>query len=60
MRTDIKHITEISRRDLKEIADVVNLRGGDGIDVDKTDSGLVISIDGDYLAAVVKRIIYGG
>lgn len=60
MTIDIKHITEISRSDLRQIAAAANLHGGDGIDVTPTDAGLEISIDLEFLAMMVKRIIQRG
>lgn len=60
MTPDIKHITEISRSDLRQIAAAANLHGGDGIVVTPTDAGLEISIDLEYLAMMVKRIIQRG
>lgn len=59
MDADKKHITEITRRDLREIARAANARGGDGINVLANDGGLEISIDLQFLQNVVLRILRG-
>ena len=60
MDADKKHITDITRRDLKEIADAANSYGGDGIDVVRTNDGLRVSVDRDQLTRWVKTIRNGG
>ncbi len=55
-----RHITEITRRDLEEIAAAANAFGGDGIDVIPTVNGLSIEIDRDQFTRWVKTIINGG
>lgn len=60
MDADKKHITDITRRDLKEIADAANSYGGDGIDVVRTNDGLRVSVDRDQLTRWVKTIMNGG
>lgn len=60
MNADKKHITDITRRDLQEIAAAANSYGGDGIDVDRTNDGLRVSVDRDQLTRWVKTIMNGG
>ncbi len=60
MDANKKHITDITRRDLKEIADAANSYGGDGIDVVHTNDGLEISIDRGQFTRWVKTIMSGG
>ena len=60
MDADKKHITDITRRDLKEIADAANSYGGDGLDVVRTNDGLRVSVDRDQLTRWVKTIMNGG
>lgn len=52
-----KYLTEITGSDLREIAMAANSHGGDGINVMKSDSGLEISIDMQFLQEVVTRIL---
>lgn len=54
------YITQITRADLSEIAAAANAYGGDGIDVRKTESGLMVEIDRGQLTRWVKTIINGG
>lgn len=60
MDKDKAYITEISKADLREIADAANAFGGDGIDVTRTDEGLMISIDRSQFTRWVKTIMNGG
>ena len=60
MNANIRHITDLTRRDLKQIADAANAHGGDGIDVVSTGEGLEISIDRDQFTRWVKTIMNGG
>ena len=60
MDANKKHITDITRRDLEEIADAANSYGGDGIDVERTNDGLRVSVDRGQLTRWVKTIMYGG
>ena len=55
-----RYITQITRADLRDIADAANAYGGDGIDVSKTENGLMVKIDRDQLTRWVKTIINGG
>ena len=54
------YITQITRADLSEIAAAANAYGGDGIDIRKTESGLMVEIDRGQLTRWVKTIINGG
>ena len=60
MDCEKRYITEITRRDLKEIAMATNAHGGDGIDVTPGEDGLEISIDRGQLTRWVKTIVNGG
>jgi len=60
MKADIKYITQISANDLKEIAGVVNMETGDGIQIDRSQSGVRISIDKQAIRMWVQTIINGG
>lgn len=55
-----EYITQITKSDLEEMADAANTYSGDGIDVDHTPDGLMISIDRSQLTRWVKTIINGG
>ena len=55
-----RYITQITRADLRDMADAANAYGGDGIDVNKTEHGLMIELDRDQLTRWVKTIINGG
>ena len=55
-----RYITQITRADLRDIADAANAYGGDGIDVHKTQNGLMVEIDRNQLTRWVKTIINGG
>ena len=60
MDANKSHITDITRRDLEEVAAAANSYGGDGIDVDRTNDGLRISVDRGQLARWVRTIMNGG
>ena len=60
MDANKRHITDITRRDLAEIAAAANAHGGDGIDVAPTKDGLEISIDRGQFTRWVKTIMNGG
>lgn len=60
MDKDKAYITEISKADLREIAAAANTFAGDGIDVTRTDEGLMISIDRSQFTRWVKTIMNGG
>ena len=60
MDANKKHITDITRRDLEEIADAANAYGGDGIDVERTNDGLKVSVDRGQLTRWIKTIMNGG
>ena len=55
-----KYITQITKHDLKELADVANVYSGDGIDISRNEDGLMISVDRSQLARWIKTIIAGG
>ena len=60
MDANKRHITDITRRDLEEIAAAANAHGGDGIDVTPSNDGLEISIDRGQFTRWVKTIMNGG
>lgn len=60
MQTDVKYITQLSSNDLKEIANVVNMETGEGIQIDRSKSGMRISVDKQAIRMWVTTIINGG
>ena len=60
MDANKSHITEISRKDLEEIAGAANMYEGDGIEINRNQDGFEIRIDRGQLARWVKTIINGG
>ena len=60
MDADKKFITQISKKDLQEIAKAANAYSGDGINVTPTDAGLEIAIDKEQFSRWVHVIINGG
>ncbi len=60
MDANKKYLSDITRKDLEEIAAAANAHGGDGIDVTPTNDGLEISIDRGQFTRWVKTIMYGG
>lgn len=60
MEPNKQYITQITTRDLKEIASAANAYAGDGIEVERTESGMLIRIDRGQLERWVKTIINGG
>ena len=59
MNANKKYITEITRTDLREIADAANAYGGNGIDVHRTGQGLKIEIDRQQLVRWIKAVVAG-
>ena len=55
-----RYITQITSKDMEEIAAAANSHGGDGIDVIPTSEGLEISIDRAQFTRWVKTIMNGG
>lgn len=60
MKSDKKYLTQITRQDLQEIADAANSFGGDGINVQRTQNGLEISIDKEQLSRWIRVVVRGG
>ena len=60
MDANKKHITEITRSDLEEVAAAANAYGGDCIEVRRTKQGLKIEIDRSQLARMVRVVMSGG
>lgn len=60
MESNKEYITQITRDDLKQIADVANMHPGDGIEITPASTGLEISIDRGQFTRWVKTIMAGG
>ena len=60
MNANKKYLSDITKKDLEEIAAAANAHGGDGIDVVPTNDGLEISIDRGQFTRWVKTIMSGG
>ena len=60
MDANKKYLSDITKKDLEEIAAAANAHGGDGIDVVPTNDGLEISIDRGQFTRWVKTIMSGG
>ena len=60
MKPDKKYLTQITSQDLREIADAANAFGGDGINVQRTQDGLEISIDKEQLSRWIRVVVQGG
>lgn len=60
MEPNKQYITQITARDLKEIAGAANAYPGDGIEIERTENGMLIRIDRGQLERWVKTIINGG
>ena len=60
MNANKKYLSDITKKDLEEIAAAANAHGGDGIDVVPTNDGLEISIDRGPFTRWVKTIMSGG
>lgn len=55
-----RYITQLTVKDMAELAAAANAHGGEGIDVIPTADGLEISIDRSKFTRWVKTIINGG
>lgn len=55
MKKDVKYITELTRSDLKEIAEAVNMKPGFIVNVTKKDDGVEIAVD----KGAFKTAVYG-
>ena len=60
MRVDLQYLSQIDRREFREIVNAANMNPGDGIDITEANGGYQISIDRDQLTRWVKTIINGG
>lgn len=60
MDSNKTYVTQISKKDLEEIADVCNIHAGIGIEITRTDQGLEVSVDRDQLTRWVRKILQGG
>ena len=60
MEANKQYITQITARDLKEIASAANAYPGDGIEIEHTENGMLIRIDRGQFERWVKTIINGG
>jgi len=55
-----RYVTQISGKDMKEIAAAANIHAGEGIVVTQTESGLEVSVDLVILQNWIKTVIQGG
>ena len=53
------HITNLSRRDLTEIAQAANMKGGPGIIVEPQGDKYVIKVDQNWLVRVLDKLRSG-
>ena len=60
MEAKKQYITEITSKDLEEIAAMANAYPGDGIELMRNPDGMEISIDRGQLTRWVKTIMAGG
>lgn len=58
MKKDIRHITELSRADLKEMADATNPQPGFLIRIDKTPNGLKFEVDENAFKTAVFGFLH--
>lgn len=54
------YITEITKHDLKEIAEAANAYQGDGISINRTQAGMMIGLDLPALERMIKNVIDHG
>ena len=59
MDANKSHITEITRKDLEEVAGAANMYPGDGVEISRNPDGFEIKIDRGQLTRWVKTIING-
>ena len=59
MDANKRYVTQLSARDLQEIAMAANSHGGEGVDVMPTSDGLEISVDREWLTRCVRKIVNG-
>lgn len=59
MNRNKQYITEISKSDMEQLADAANLHSGEGIEVERTSTGLEISIDRQKLRRWIQMVIEG-
>lgn len=57
MTPNVRYITQLTKQDLREIADAVNVIGTNIVIVTPTADGLEVSLDRDQLRQTIKRII---
>lgn len=54
------YVTQITKKDLDELANVTNAYGGDGIDVFRNDDGLEIAVDKMQIERWIRTVMSGG
>ena len=54
------YITQLTKSDLAEIARACNLEQGNGILIEKSETSLRISIDGEYLKQAIWNFLKSG
>ena len=59
MDANKSYVTQITKNDLKELADAANIHAGEGIVVTPTKDGLEISLDRQYLKMCINACIAG-
>lgn len=60
MKKDLTHITQLTKRDLQEIANATNPQSGFLINIEKSSDGLKFSIDPKALALAINGFIRNG
>lgn len=60
MERNKTYITQITKKDLEEIADACNVYAGEGIEITRTENGIEIKVDRDQFTRWVKKIMQGG
>lgn len=54
-----RYLTQITQRDLQEIADAANIQMGDGIIITRNEKGLEIAVDKQAIRMWVQAILAG-
>ena len=60
METDKQYLSQVTKNDMKEIAEAANAYAGAGIDIQRNPDGMEISIDRSQFTRWVKVIMNGG
>jgi len=54
-----RYLTQISQKDISEIADAANIHSGDGIVFSRDEKGIEVSIDKQALRTWVNALVQG-